>query len=108
VTPVPKVFPPEKLDHLRKIYGLPNFSKITDKILTEYLVKDMAPTCDKSQYGNVEGLSVQHYLIKMLHQILLKLDTNSQSQSFAVIMSMIDWSQAFDRQSHKTWDPIIH
>ena len=37
----------------------------------------------------------------MLHQILLKLDTSSKSESFAVIMSMIDWSKAFDRQSHK-------
>ena len=26
---------------------------------------------------------------------------NNQSDSFAVLMSMIDWSQAFDRQSHK-------
>lgn len=51
-----------------------NFSKITDKILTEFIVEDMEPTCDKAQYGNVDGLSVQHYLIKMLHQILLNLD----------------------------------
>ena len=78
-----------------------NFSKITDNVLTEFLVEDMSPTCDKSQYGNVEGVSVQHYLIKMLHQILLQLDTSSQSESFAVIMSMIDWSKAFDHQSHK-------
>ena len=101
ITPAPKVYPPEKLKHLRKISGLVNFSKITDSILSEFLVADMDPTCDKAQYGNVKGLSVQHYLIKMLHQILLKLDTNNQSESFAVIMSMIDWSQAFDRQSHK-------
>ena len=74
VSPVPKVYPPEKLDHLRKISGLMNFSKITDKILTEYLVADMASTCDKAQYGNVKGVSVQHYLVKMLHQILLNLD----------------------------------
>ena len=72
-----------------------------DKVLTEFLVADMAPTSDKAQYGNEEGLSVQHYLIKMLNQILTKLDRNSQSQSFAVIMSMIDWFQAFDRQDHK-------
>ena len=78
-----------------------NFSKITDKILTEFLVEDMAPTSDRSQYGNVEGLSVQHYLVKMLNQILVSLDENNQSESFAVLMSMIDWSQAFDRQSHK-------
>ena len=34
VTPAPKVFPPEKLKHLRKIAGLFNFSKITDKIIS--------------------------------------------------------------------------
>ena len=37
----------------------------------------------------------------MLHQILTNLDTNNQSESIAVLMGMIDWSQAFDRQSHK-------
>ena len=100
VTPVPKVFPPEKLEQLRKISGLLNFAKIADKILAEYMVEDMAPHCDKAQYGNEEGLSVQHYLVKMLHQILTNLDNNSQSEAFAVIISMIDWSQAFDRQSH--------
>ena len=96
VTPIPKIHPPEKLDHLRKISGLMNFSKITDSILSKYLVEDMESTADKSQYGNVEGVSVQHYLIKMLHQILLDLDRNNQSKSFAVLMSMIDWSKAFD------------
>ena len=90
VTPVPKVFPPEKLEHLRKISGLLNFSKITDKILAEFMVDDMAPNCDKAQYGNEEGLSVQHYLVKMLHQILIDLEKNSQSEAFAVIISMID------------------
>ena len=100
VSPVPKVYPPEKLDHLRKISGLMNFSKITDKILTEYLVEDMASTWDKAQYGNVKGVSVQHYLVKMLHQILLNLDKQSQSESFAVLVSLIDWSKAFDHQSH--------
>ena len=34
----------------------------------------------------------------MLHQILLKLDTNNISESLAV--SMINRSKAFDRQSH--------
>ena len=100
VTPVPKVHPPEKLDHLRKISGLMNFSKICDCILTKFLVEDMDPESDKSQYGNVQGVSVQHYLVEMLHQILLNLDNKNQSNSFAVIMTMIDWSKAFDHQSH--------
>ena len=33
VTPVPKMFPPEKLRDLRRISGLPNFAKITDKLI---------------------------------------------------------------------------
>ena len=41
ITPAPKVYPPEKLKHLRKISGLLNFSKITDKILSEFLIADM-------------------------------------------------------------------
>ena len=101
VTPVPKVKVPEKLDQLRKISGLLNFSKITDSILTEFIVADMSMLSDKAQYGNVKGVSVQHYLIKMIHQILLKVDKTSQSGSFAVILNMIDWSQAFDRISHR-------
>ena len=36
VTPVPKVIPPEKLTDLRKISGLLNFSKITEKLLLSY------------------------------------------------------------------------
>ena len=60
----------------------------------------MDSSADKAQYGKVQGVSVQHYLTKMLHQILFSLDTNNQSQSFAVIISMIDWSKVFERQSN--------
>ena len=100
VTPVPKVYPPEKIKDLRKIAGLLNLSKITDKIIAEYIVDDMQYTRDKSQYGNKKKVSIQHYLIKMLHQILTSVDENSVSKSVAVILELIDWSQAFDRQSH--------
>ena len=100
VTPVPKVFPPEQLKDLRKISGLLNFSKITDKIVGEYIIEDMKPSRDRAQYGNEKNVSIQHYLIKMLHKILTAVDTNSQSEAFAVIIGLIDWSQAFDRQSH--------
>ena len=37
VTPVPKIYPPEKLKDLRKISGLLNFSKIADKFIAELL-----------------------------------------------------------------------
>ena len=37
----------------------------------------------------------------MLHNILKAVDVNSQSEAYAVIVGMIDWLQAFDRQCHK-------
>ena len=101
VSPAPKTFPTEKIKDLRKISGLLNCSKVTDKIIGEYLIQDMADTRDRSQYGNEKNLSINHYLIKMLHRILCAVDRNSQSEAFAVILNLIDWSQAFDRQSHK-------
>jgi hypothetical protein len=101
VTPTPKVYPPQKMKDLRKISGLKNVSKIIEKTVAQFMVEDMKPTRDKSQYGNEKGVSVQHYLIRMLNGILRATDKNSQSDKFAVILSLIDWSQAFDRQSHQ-------
>ena len=40
----------------------------------EYLIMDMAPTRDPSQYGNEKKLSRHHYLIKMLNRILTAVD----------------------------------
>ena len=101
VSPVPKVFPPERLKDWRKISGLLNFSKITDKALAEYIADDMQYMRDQSQYGNQKKISIQHYLVNMLHKILTGLDENSVKKSIAVLLQMVDWSQAFDRQSHK-------
>ena len=61
----------------------------------------MAPTRDPAQYGNEKEVSVQHYLIQMRHRIYTDVDRNSQKEAISVILSMVDWSQAFDRQSHK-------
>ena len=52
ITPVPKFFPPEQLKDLRKISGLLSCAKIFDKIISEYLIADMAPSRDPAQYGN--------------------------------------------------------
>ena len=60
----------------------------------------MKDSRDKTQYGNQKKVSIQHYLIKMLHQVLCSVDVSSARKSVAVILEMVDWSQAFDRQSH--------
>ena len=101
VTPVPKIFPPEQIKDLRKISGLLNFSKVMDKVISQFVISDMKESRDVSQYGNEKHISNQHYLIKMLNRILTAIDHKSKSETFAVILNMVDWSQAFDRMSHK-------
>ena len=98
VTPVPKVTCPKTLDDLRKISGLLNISKILEKVIVKYLVQDIKVVLDKSQYANQEGQSINHYLVFMIDTILKALDGSAGGHSKAVIMSLIDFSKAFDRQ----------
>ena len=100
-TPVPKVYPTETLAQLRNISGLFNFDKVMEKLLAELMVSDMAAKLDPAQYGNQKGISIQHYLINMIHRILTALDSNKRKETFAVIASMIDWNNAFPRQCPK-------
>ena len=101
VTPVPKVFPTETNEDLRKISGTKNFSKILEALIADPIILDMTPKMAKSQFGNVKGLSIQHYLVKMINKILSILDTNNDKEKYAVVAQLVDWSNAFDRQDQK-------
>ena len=100
-TPVPKKFPPTSTADLRNISGLLTFDKIMGKLISELMISDMDSKSDSAQYGNQKGLSIQHYLIKMLHRIHTALDNNSRRETFAVIANMVDWNSAFPRQCHR-------
>ena len=69
--------------------------------MAELIIKDMANLLDKSQYANQKGLSLQHYLIKMINQILADTDNNSRGEVNAVIATLYDWKEAFPRQCPK-------
>ncbi len=58
----------------------------------------MKGTLDKSQYANQKGISINHYLVKMVDRILAALDGSSKGENTAVIATYLDWSKAFDRQ----------
>ena len=100
-TPVPKNHPPKSTSDLRNISGLLTFDKIMEKLLSEMMIMDMKPKFDSAQYGNQKGISIQHYLIDMIHRILTVVDDNSSKQKFAVIANYIDWDNAFPRQCPK-------
>ena len=100
-TPVPKVYPPSKMSELRNISGLLNLDKVCQSIFGEMMTEDMKVNLDPSQYGNQKQTSIQHYLLNMLHSILVALDGRANGDQFAVIASLIDWKEAFPRQCHK-------
>ena len=61
----------------------------------------MSNNLDPSQYGNQKGMSIQHYLIKMLDRILTALDHHTKRETFAVIANLVDWKNAFPMQCPK-------
>ena len=100
VTPVAKVFPPKLLKNLRSISGLVTLDKINESLIAELIVADMKEHIDKLQYGNQKGLSIQHYLVNMIHKILTDAHSNS-TEVTAVLATLIDWKDAFPNQCPK-------
>ena len=100
ITPIPKTFPPDSINQLRPIASLMNLNKIQERAIVEILISDMEKHLDPSQYGNMKSTSIQHYLVKLIHQILTSVDNNGGIQTNAVLCSFIDWRQAYSRQCH--------
>ena len=101
ITPVPKIPKPKTLDDLRNISGLLNLSKVSEKIIAKMIISDMKNYVDTSQYGNQEGISIQHYLINFIDRILSVIDGNKKNKSVAVLATLVDWKEAFSRQCPK-------
>ena len=51
-TPIPKEYPPVKVELLRNISNLKNFDKVSEMMLGELILSDMSSKLDLSQYGN--------------------------------------------------------
>ena len=100
VTPVPKVNSPKVLKDLRCISGLMMLSKIMEKLVCKYVLEDMKSKMDPSQFAGQKGLGCDHYLVKMWHRILECLDRNDKGEKTAIIVSLLDWADAFPRVQH--------
>ena len=101
ITPIPKEYPTKDINRLRGISGLFTESKVAEQTIAELMISDMKTHLDKSQYANQKGVSAQHYLIKMVDKILKETDNNSKGEIIAVLLTMVDWKEAFDRQCPK-------
>ena len=85
---------------MRPIANLCNLNKIMEKIVSEMVISDMGNTLDPSQYGNQKNVSIQHYLIRLLHRVISNVDRNSKGEVNAVLCMFVDWKQAYSRQCH--------
>ena len=95
--PIKKVPIPITEDDLRGL-GLTQFiSKRLEMVLINWIWPYIYPHIDPAQLGGVPGCSVVHYLIKMVHFILGKLDSKKPT---AVIATLVDFSKAFNRICH--------
>ena len=65
-------------------------------VTTYCLLDDMKPILDPANYGGFQGRGADHYLIKLIHQILTNLDRNSKGEKNAILLELYDWSKAYD------------
>ena len=72
-----------------------SLNKIQEKLISELIISDIKENMDPSQYGNEYGLSIQHYLVKMITKILIDTDTRGTT---AVLATFVDWKDAFPTQ----------
>ena len=86
---------PDMLKNLRSISGLMTCNRVEEKLLSELIILDMRDKMDPTQYGNQHGLSIQHYLIIMVHKILVDVDNK---QVTAILATFVDWKDAFPNQ----------
>ena len=66
VVPVEKVSHPTSVKDLRKISLTSEFSLVFERIIKEWLMYDIGPNIDKSQYGNMKGSGTEHMIVCMM------------------------------------------
>ena len=101
IVPIPKENPPRALKDLRPISKTPIGGKILEKWFIYQLNYDTKDTLhDPTQFGNSQGCSATHYLIKLTDQAF-----KSTDKGHATTAITIDYSKAFDLVDHST---LIH
>ena len=66
------------------------------------LVSSWPPECRPTGTPTTRAnISIQHYLVNMVHKILTSVDENDSKNSIGVLLQMINWTQAFDWMSQK-------
>ena len=76
VVPAPKTNNPKVLKELRKISLTSEFSLIFEGMFKDWILEDISPKIDSSQFGNQKGTSTEHLMVKLMDRILKLIDQN--------------------------------
>lgn len=95
VTVIGKTNNPEDKGDLQNLSLTMFISKLIENMVYDLLLEQWGHKIDSAQFGGRKGYSVTLYLIKLVDFILLNLD-----KSMAVLIGLIDFSKAYNRQCH--------
>ena len=95
--PIKKKQEPKSEDDLRTLGLTAFFSKRLEAFLIKWIWPYILPHLSRDQMGGIPGSSVVHYLTKMIHWILQKID--NVNEPTAVLTALIDFSKGFNRMS---------
>ena len=95
VAVIPKINEPENKGDLRNISLTLFVSKLVENIIYDLLISHWGNKIDAAQFGGRKGYSVTLYLIQLVDFILKNLE-----KSKLVILCLIDFAKAYNRQSH--------
>ena len=94
VTPIPKKNIPESCNDLRNISCTELVSKIYESYVLEWIRQEIK--LKANQFGGSKGMSVEHLLCSIWHEI----GTSLEDQRAACLITAIDYSKAFNRLNY--------
>ena len=95
VVPIPNQSPPS-LDKLRPVSLTSIFAKIAEGFVSRWVIDDLHHVIDHRQFGNVPGVSTNHYLTNLVRYLHLGAE---EGRNVGTVV-LTDFSMAFDLVNH--------
>ena len=81
---------PKSIEDLRKISSTSEFSKLFEGFLKEWIIEDISPNIDPSQFGNQPGTGTDHMMVVFLDKIRSMLDESDGHGGFGYLVNSND------------------
>ena len=95
--PIPKQSP-ATVDKLRPVSLTPIFAKIAEGFVSQWVIEDIGHVIDHRQFGNVPGVSTNHYLTNLVHYLHQGAEESRNIGTVTVVLT--DFYKAFDLVDH--------